>query len=404
MHKLKSITIKGFRGQSAPIIIDLKNDANFLIGRNGTGKTTLINLIHAALAVDVSALRETKFEVIDFRFSTPKSRKQPRVNIQRSRGEFGEEITYIVQKSSKGEIESFELIRPMRRRMRTIDGRDVMIPVAPSTKILRDVLSGIYRTTWLSLQRKGDSLDVSDEFDEEEDRGTDVDQKLDQVLNNLVRYFSRLDRSVAEKTREFQKRWFLSFLASNRSFNIKTFKNLDLKAERKSLESIFENFEMESQKYESELDKHFSVVERAQLSNSNNDLSSLLAIFDSVRLHTLVDEWDSLLKAQADIYYPKTAFVETASNMLFRKTVEVNSSNQVVIVSRGKDKIPNRSLSSGEKQLLIFLGETLLQEGQEYIFLADEPELSLHIEWQEELVSNLLKVKGPIYLTSQKTC
>ncbi|HEX8578717.1 MAG TPA: AAA family ATPase, partial [Allosphingosinicella sp.] len=74
MHKLKSIDIKGFRGQRSPIHLRLKEDANFLIGRNGTGKTTLINLIHAALAVDIPALREARFDLIEMTFKKDGSR------------------------------------------------------------------------------------------------------------------------------------------------------------------------------------------------------------------------------------------------------------------------------------------------------------------------------------------
>ena len=44
------------------------------------------------------------------------------------------------------------------------------------------------------------------------------------------------------------------------------------------------------------------------------------------------------------------------------------------------------NLSSGEKQLLILLTQTLLQENAPYIFIADEPELSLHIEWQKYII------------------
>jgi len=46
-------------------------------------------------------------------------------------------------------------------------------------------------------------------------------------------------------------------------------------------------------------------------------------------------------------------------------------------------------LSSGEKQLLILLGETLLQRERPSILIADEPELSLHVLWQEKLIANL---------------
>ena len=49
--------------------------------------------------------------------------------------------------------------------------------------------------------------------------------------------------------------------------------------------------------------------------------------------------------------------------------------------------IPLAKLSSGEKQLLILFIEALLQRQQPYIFLADEPELSLHISWQRNIVS-----------------
>jgi len=44
-------------------------------------------------------------------------------------------------------------------------------------------------------------------------------------------------------------------------------------------------------------------------------------------------------------------------------------------------------LSSGEKQLLIILGQALLQEQKPTIFIADEPELSLHLKWQTSLTN-----------------
>jgi len=49
-------------------------------------------------------------------------------------------------------------------------------------------------------------------------------------------------------------------------------------------------------------------------------------------------------------------------------------------------------LSSGEKQLLILFIEALLQRRQPYIFLADEPELSLHISWQRNIVSAIKSI------------
>jgi ABC-type lipoprotein export system ATPase subunit len=52
-------------------------------------------------------------------------------------------------------------------------------------------------------------------------------------------------------------------------------------------------------------------------------------------------------------------------------------------------RIETEQLSSGEKQLLILLTETSLQMGSPFVFLADEPEISLHIEWQEKIISSI---------------
>ena len=55
-------------------------------------------------------------------------------------------------------------------------------------------------------------------------------------------------------------------------------------------------------------------------------------------------------------------------------------------ISNKQGEIDYGRLSSGEKQLLILLSEALLQDQKPHIFLADEPELSLHIEWQRKII------------------
>lgn len=46
-------------------------------------------------------------------------------------------------------------------------------------------------------------------------------------------------------------------------------------------------------------------------------------------------------------------------------------------------------LSSGEKQLLLILTTVFLQEEKPTVLLMDEPEISLHIEWQDRLVGTI---------------
>lgn len=54
-----------------------------------------------------------------------------------------------------------------------------------------------------------------------------------------------------------------------------------------------------------------------------------------------------------------------------------------------EDKIQLEQLSSGEKQILLILTTVFLQEEKPNVLLMDEPEISLHIGWQDKLIEKL---------------
>ncbi len=49
-------------------------------------------------------------------------------------------------------------------------------------------------------------------------------------------------------------------------------------------------------------------------------------------------------------------------------------------------------LSSGEKQMVVILLTALVQDNKHYVFFMDEPEASLHIEWQQKLIGMIRKL------------
>ena len=55
-------------------------------------------------------------------------------------------------------------------------------------------------------------------------------------------------------------------------------------------------------------------------------------------------------------------------------------------------------LSSGEKQMLILLLTALVQDRQPGVFFMDEPEVSLHFEWQKRLIELILKLNPNVQL------
>ena len=89
-------------------------------------------------------------------------------------------------------------------------------------------------------------------------------------------------------------------------------------------------------------------------------------------------------------------------NKLFQNTfkkIEI-SENNVDIQFRDFENnvIPLKYLSSGEKQLLIHLLKVFLSDKKPYIVLFDEPEISLHIEWQQQFIDAMLSLNPNIQI------
>ena len=81
-------------------------------------------------------------------------------------------------------------------------------------------------------------------------------------------------------------------------------------------------------------------------------------------------------------------------NHLFEETgkeISIDPQNNTLIFSIKKTggKVLLEQLSSGEKQLLLILTTVFLQEEKPSILLMDEPEISLHINWQDCLISTI---------------
>ena len=63
----------------------------------------------------------------------------------------------------------------------------------------------------------------------------------------------------------------------------------------------------------------------------------------------------------------------------------VRTENEIRFSQIGATLVPYQ-LSSGEKQMLAILLTVLVEDNQPYVLFMDEPEVSLHIEWQKRLI------------------
>ena len=108
----------------------------------------------------------------------------------------------------------------------------------------------------------------------------------------------------------------------------------------------------------------------------------------------------SITKAELDkINERKNLFISLV-NECFAETGKTlsNDSTKLVFLKDNTIGIYPKELSSGEKQLLIILLTVLLERGEEYILMLDEPEISMHISWQYKLIDMILRLNPEVQI------
>lgn len=92
-------------------------------------------------------------------------------------------------------------------------------------------------------------------------------------------------------------------------------------------------------------------------------------------------------KLAAGVGAKKMLFQDMMDDLLSdtHKTID-RKSNEIQFV-QGDETLTPYQLSSGEKQMLVILLTVLVEDCKPCALIMDEPEISLHIDWQQKLIS-----------------
>lgn len=400
MNKIEKVKIDSFWGDKE-VNLKFKDDVNFLIGVNGSGKTTIINLIAATLKADFATLDRINFKkiqvslkpkiidaktkktaVIEVEKAEKDSSPYPNIIFKIKRYEDSEAKQYLLD-----ELEEEHLIRYQRDYL-------VQRRLVRGDKFERDLniaLSELVSVSWLSIHR---TTSFSRRREERSFEST-IDLKIEELQIDLVKYFSQLNRKYAIETENFQKYIFESLIDTIQDQTFSFEKNINAEKEKDSLKQIFLYFKLNERNITSKLDSYFAAYHNslAKLDKSVGlDLSDLAFLIGTRRIHAVIQKWSTVIEKQKNINKSKDTFLSVINSLLQRKELQINEKNELVVKTQSGKMFPLTTLSSGEKQLLIILGQSLLEEENVHIYIADEPELSLHVEWQEKLVSSLKSV------------
>lgn len=141
-------------------------------------------------------------------------------------------------------------------------------------------------------------------------------------------------------------------------------------------------------------DKHGTLLD-AQLDKLQSNYSFYLSDL-AKQMTDIIDKEGSITKNMLDQINGRKNLMLNFVNEAFSKTGKQLIPDQGRLAFRFKNgkTISSEHLSAGEKQLMIILLTVLLQDGKECVVFLDEPEISLHVSWQYELI-NMLTALNP---------
>ena len=375
--------------------IDLvfSKDVNVLIGPNGSGKTTVLNLLHFILSADCRSLLNVKFEHAEIKLKSFKGRSKRTVRVEVT-GRFLK--LKIGRQAYEIDIEFFSGRRFSQASLfyEVDDSIGQMLP-----KELYDGLTTLVPLVWLPVSRR---LPVT-ENEERRYRKTNsldsVDLRLEELLEGLFHYHSRLNTLLSERYKQFEHQVLSVILYSKNLDRLDLTPSLPTKAEKAQLLGAFEAAGLLNEEMQNRIDEHFTaaeeVVQRIKRENPDDLKPGDSLVVPLIRRTQAMVEYAGKLEEDREkIFAPLRLYEKTVNSFLNDKFIRVDENGRLKIKLPPSEDLDLRLLSSGEKQILILLTEALLTVDKPIVYIADEPELSLHISWQEQLLESLMTFGG----------
>lgn len=99
-----------------------------------------------------------------------------------------------------------------------------------------------------------------------------------------------------------------------------------------------------------------------------------------------------------EVMQSKERFFDIVDSLLGQSGKRIVRTSDELSFTFGQTALSSYQLSSGEKQLIIILTTVLTQDLKPYILIMDEPEISLHFDWQKKLIGSIMSLNPNVQL------
>ena len=390
-------------------VIPLNMDERITIihGPNGFGKTAILRMIAGIFESSFSALRSLPFERLDLEFDDGRSLT---VTKHVEPGEDGDQTQIVFDLTGN---EPYTLSR----------GRMALgqFPLG----VIDDIVSGLERVTeneWV-FQPTGETLDLDDVYDRFADkfqlhlpaefRKQEPPDWFVNLRNSLEVHFiraNRLERSEWEFRRRVMRRnsptlvvaRYATELAELIRTTLTEYADLSQSLDRSfprrlvtsSADTVHSMDDIQDKLSELE-SRRAHLTDAGLLDKEEQTQFDFPAGTDNSKIDVLSVYIEDVEKKLSvfDSLYERIDLFKTILNRRFSfKTILIDKNDGIVFVTTDGAPLSPSSLSSGEQHEVVLLYQLLFKVKPNALMLIDEPELSLHIAWQQQFLEDLAQI------------
>lgn len=419
-----SVSVKGIFDRQ-DITFDFSRSPFFIVGPNGTGKSTALKILHCILTAQWSDIEAFPFHAAEIEFDD-----ETGIVIDRTDFSLISRIVFYLDRVPKRAGRAFLypldwldyrnaiLHQGSRSKLRRVSSISVdelaeIYPlVAPLLNIISTQSRGrvLYFPTYRRVERDlGELLRSDDPFDEEDlsiqpqiiDRFKSTGEVVGFGGQDISKLLSDTAASIDVAARQALNEHSVRFLEA-----LSNQKPTDTKIAKALIQSV---------------DQTNHLLRRiATFSDLNLDMKSVIHSIDDIRallskkrpgrpnqaqemMLIYIGELIILFDKIEELSYPLQKFTSLLSRYLSpAKSATLNTAdNKITISDLNGTVITAEQLSSGEKQVIAFFAFLLLNNGPppRYIII-DEPELSLSVSWQKTLIRDIESISSGAYILS----